>query len=249
MANSLRKYKFTGGSSTSDLKVEILTSLKKDIAVLLRSDLKAVLAEEFEAVKSELHTVKTEVTSNTATIRSEVETMKTVISSCSDDVTSLQTKICKLETEVTNLWEKRLDMDGRMRRSNIQTLNVTETPGSSTPAAVPKLLKEVLNIDKDVLIDRPHRGPQARKPDGKPRVIVAKIHHHQDCATSSAVPGSPGLSSSKKPPSLYSRITLRVLHKPGPHSLKSSSYSVDSGKWHPVWTFLSSTISRHTQWN
>lgn len=214
MANNLRKYKFTGGSSTSgpktasssamsagnsrdspqpddqiemaDLKAEILTSLKKDIAVLLRSDLKAVLAEGFEAIKSELHAVKTEVASNTATIRSEVETMKTTISemerglsSCSDDVR--QTKMCKLETEVTDLREKCLDMEGRMRRSNIRTLNVPETPGSSGAGAVSELLKEVLNMDKDVLIDRSHKGLQARKPDSKPRVILVNIHYHQDC--------------------------------------------------------------------
>lgn len=125
---------------------------------------------------------------NTATIRSEVETLKTTItemerglSSCSDDVTSLQIKVGKLEMEVTSLREKCLDMEGRMRRSNIPILNVPETPGSSTPAAVSKLLKEALKMDKDFLIDRSHRGLQARKPDGKPRVIVAKVHYYQDC--------------------------------------------------------------------
>lgn len=46
-----------GQIETADLKAEILTSLIKDITVLLRS----VLAEEFEAVKSELPAAKTEV--------------------------------------------------------------------------------------------------------------------------------------------------------------------------------------------
>lgn len=50
-------------------------------------------------------------------------------------------------------------MEGRMRRSNIQILNVPETPGSSTPTAVSKLPRETV----------------------KPRVIVAKVHYYQDC--------------------------------------------------------------------
>lgn len=216
MANNLRKYKFTGGSSATgpkassssespprcntqtpqpddrtevvEMKAEILSSLKEDIATLFRSELKTVLAEEFENIKSELQAVRTELANNTAAIRSEVETMKTTmshmevgLSSCSDDVTSLLTKVGKLETEVGNLRGKCLDMEGRMRRSNIRIINVPETPGSSTPIAVSKLLREALKMDKDVLIDQSHRGLQPRGQEGKPRVIVAKLHYYQDC--------------------------------------------------------------------
>lgn len=173
----------------ADLKAEILTALKTDIDMLLRSELKSALAEDFENIKSELQAVKTELANNTAAIRSDVETMKTTVahmeqglSSCSDDVTSLLTKVGKLETEVGNLREKYVDMEGRMRRSNIRILNFPETPGSSTPTAVSKLLREVLKIDKEVLIDRSHRSLQRRSQDGKPRVIVAKVHYYQDCA-------------------------------------------------------------------
>lgn len=49
----------------ADLKVKILSLLNKDFATLLRSELKTLLAEEFEAVKSELHTVKAEVANKT----------------------------------------------------------------------------------------------------------------------------------------------------------------------------------------
>lgn len=54
-------------------------------------------------------------------IRSDVVTMKTTVahmeqrlSSGSDDVTTLLTKVGKLETEVGTLREKCLDMEGRM---------------------------------------------------------------------------------------------------------------------------------------
>lgn len=214
MAN-LRKYKFTGGSSTTgpkatasstspdanerdssqlnnqvdmaDIKAEILQSLKKDIVVLLKSEIKTVLVEELGAVRHDLQEVKEEVANNTATIRSDLDTMKTTmsemergLSSCSDEVTSLQTKVDKLETEVSSLREKYQDIEGRMRRSNIRILNVPETPGSSTPSAVSNLLKKALKMDKTILVDRSHRGPQTRRPD-KPRVIVAKLHYYQDC--------------------------------------------------------------------
>lgn len=215
MAYNLQKFEFTKGANATgpkassssdspsrcntpeseyqmefaDLKAEILTELKMDIAMLLRLELKIALADGFENIKSELQAVKTELAINTTAIRSDMETMKTTVahmeqglSSCSDDVTSLLTKVGKLETEVGSLREKCLDMERRMRRSNIRILNVPETPGSSTPTAVSKLLKEVLKIDKEVLIDRSHRGPQPRSQNGKPRVIVAKIHYHQDCA-------------------------------------------------------------------
>ncbi|XP_036932812.1 uncharacterized protein LOC119007325 isoform X2 [Acanthopagrus latus] len=173
----------------ASLKAEILTELKMDIAMPLRSELKAALAEDFQNIKAELQAVRTELANNTAAIRADVETMKTTVahmeqglSSCSDDVTSLLTKVGKLETEVGNLQKKCLDMEGRMRRSNIRILNVPETPESSTPTAVSKLLKEALKLDKDVLIDRSHRGLQPRSQDGRPRVIVAKVHYYQDCA-------------------------------------------------------------------
>lgn len=47
--------------------------------------------------------------------------------------------------------------------------------------SVSKLLREALQLDKDVLIDRSHRSLAPRKPGGKPRAIVAKLHYFQDC--------------------------------------------------------------------
>ena len=107
--------------------------------------------------------------------------MERGLSACSDEVTSLQASVRKLEAEVANLQEKCFDMEGRMRRSNIRILNVAEGQGSSSPAAVSKLLKEALRMDKEVLVDRSHRGLQPQRPGGKPRAIVAKLHYYQDC--------------------------------------------------------------------
>lgn len=60
-------------------------------------------------------------------------------------------------------------------------MGVAEDPGSSSTSSVSKLLKESLKLDKDILVDRSHTGSQARKPAGKPCVIVVKLHYYQDC--------------------------------------------------------------------
>ena len=173
-------------AGAADLKAEILSSLKKDIVELIKTELTSMMTKEFDGLKSELHSLKTEVANNNATIRSEVDAVKTNmaemergLSTCSDDVTLMQTKICKLESEVYSLQAKCLDMEGRQRRDNIRISNVVSTH-SSSPAAVSELLKKVLNLDRDIVIDRSHRGFPVKGMEGKPRVIVAKIHYYQD---------------------------------------------------------------------
>lgn len=78
-------------------------------------------------------------------------------------------------SEMAELRDKYEDLEGRARRCNIRILGVPETPGSSSTTSVSKLLRDMLQLDKDVLIDRSHRSLAPRKPGGKPRVIVAKL--------------------------------------------------------------------------
>ena len=132
--------------------------------------------------------MKAEVQNNTVAIQSEVDQMKTTIqdmetgmSTWSDEVVTLQTTVNTLKTEVAELRDKLEDMEGRARRCNIRILGVPETTGSSSTASVSKLLRQVLQLDKDVLVDRSHRSLAPRKPGGRPRVIVAKLHYFQDC--------------------------------------------------------------------
>ena len=176
--------------AAADLKADILSSLKKDIVELIRTELSSVMTKEFDSLKSELHSLKSEVANNNATIRSEVDGIKTNmaemergLSVWSDDVTLMQTKISKLETEVSGLQSKCLDLEGRSRRNNIRISNVVgDTPGSSSssPAAVSQLLREVLNLDRNIMVDRSHRGFHAKGKEDKPRVIVARLHYYQD---------------------------------------------------------------------
>lgn len=124
---------------------------------------------------------KTEIANNTAAIRSEMDNMKAAISDVegglstwSDEITSLQSTVEELKTELANLKEKNDDLEGRMRRCNVRIAGVPEETGSSSTIAVSKLLKEVLNLEKDILIDRSHRGQTPKKPNGKPWVIATR---------------------------------------------------------------------------
>ncbi|KAK7940160.1 hypothetical protein WMY93_003486 [Mugilogobius chulae] len=171
----------------TDLKSEILSSIKAEMTELFQSELAKVIAKEFGEVKMEMQAVRVEIANSTATFRSELDTIKTSVSDieqglsgCSDDITALQESVQRLEKHVTALQDKCVDMEGRMRRSNIRILNVAEEI-PSTPVSVSKLLREVLKMDKDVLIDRSHRTLQTRQAGGKPRAIIAKIHYYQDC--------------------------------------------------------------------
>ncbi|KAI4877542.1 hypothetical protein NFI96_003159 [Prochilodus magdalenae] len=173
---------------TAALRADVLSLLKTDISAIIKSELKSVLAEEFSSLKSELKEVKAEILNNTAAIRTEMDAMKHTISdmeeglsSWSSEVTELRTTVAELKTEMADLKEKCEDLEGRMRRCNIRIVGIAEEPGSCSTTAVSNLLKEVLHLEKDILVDRSHRGLTPRKPNGKPRVVIAKLHYYQDC--------------------------------------------------------------------
>ena len=69
-------------------KANILSSLRGEISQIIREELKCALAEDFEALKSDLHAVRSEIT-NTTAIRS-------------DKVTSLQATLTSLQSQVTS---------------------------------------------------------------------------------------------------------------------------------------------------
>lgn len=171
-----------------ELKLQILTSLKADISVVIRNELKNSLADDFNFLKSELQAVRTEIANNATLMRTDIEQMKTTIkdmegsmSTWTDEVNELQAVVGTLKSELKELRDKSEDMEGRMRRCNIRIVGVAEGPESASTQSVSKLLSEVLKLDKEVLVDRSHRGLRPLIPGGKPRVIVAKLHYYQDC--------------------------------------------------------------------
>ena len=176
------------GLDMADLKLQILHSIKGDITTVIREELKSALADDFNFIKTELQAVRNEIANNIAATRTEIDQVKATVkevesglSTWTDEVVNLQTTVTSLQKELTDLRGKCEDMEGRMRRCNVRIVGVPEEPNSSSTASVSKLLKEVLGMDKDVLVDRSHRSLMPKRQDGKPRAIVAKLHYHQDC--------------------------------------------------------------------
>ena len=173
---------------TAALKADILSELRADISSILKSELKLIFTEEFKAFKAEIQNEIQLVKNNTASIHSEIDSVKTAVqevedglSTWTDIVVPMEATVAKLQTELEDLKEKCNDLESRMRRSNIRVTGLGEREGSSSPTAISKLLKELINDQKEFLIDRSHRGLAPGR-DGKPRVVVAKLHYDQDCA-------------------------------------------------------------------
>uniref|UniRef100_A0A3B5QET8 L1 transposable element RRM domain-containing protein n=1 Tax=Xiphophorus maculatus TaxID=8083 RepID=A0A3B5QET8_XIPMA len=177
--------------SNEEMKADILLSLRGDIAKVIRDELKGALAEDFQAIRSELQAVRSEIANNSKAIQAEMDIIKTEVrdlkgglSTWSDQVTSLQSTVTSLQKEMSTLKDKCEDLEGRMRRSNIRIAGIEERPGSSSPQAVAKIIQEVLQMDRDIKVDRSHRTLTGRGPRDRetPRVIIAKLHHDGDAA-------------------------------------------------------------------
>uniref|UniRef100_A0A8C2W6V4 L1 transposable element RRM domain-containing protein n=1 Tax=Cyclopterus lumpus TaxID=8103 RepID=A0A8C2W6V4_CYCLU len=176
---------------TERMKADILSSLKGEISKIIREELKSALAEDFNSLKSELQAVRSEISKNMTAIQTEVDHMKADIqdvkgglSTWSDEVAAQEVTITSLQRQVTTLTDRCEDMEGRMRRCNIRIAGIQEQPDSSSPNTVAKVIKEVLQLDRDIKIDRSHRTAATRKPGDreKPRVIIAKVHNDGDAA-------------------------------------------------------------------
>lgn len=90
-------------------------------------------------------------------VKANVQAVEEGLSTWSDEVVSVQTTITDLKKQVKDLKEKCEDLEGRMRRGNIRITGVPEQPGSRSPTAVSKLLKEVFQMEKEVQVERSHR--------------------------------------------------------------------------------------------
>uniref|UniRef100_A0A669E9G4 L1 transposable element RRM domain-containing protein n=1 Tax=Oreochromis niloticus TaxID=8128 RepID=A0A669E9G4_ORENI len=173
----------------ADLKTDIITSLRQDIATIIQQEVRSALADSFDSLKRDIQDVKAEINSNTTAIRAEldqvranVKSVEAGLSNWSDEMVAVQDTMESLTKEVKALKHKCEDFEGRMRRGNIRIIGVTETQGSSSPAAVSALLKEVFQLDREVRVERSHRSLTQRRPGDIPRPIIAKLNSEGDAA-------------------------------------------------------------------
>ncbi len=171
------------------IKEEVLSSLRGETYKIIREELKSALSDDFNALKSELQGMRSEVANNTKAMRAEVDhikkdiqDMKGGLSTWSNEVTSLQATVSSLKNQVATLKDRCEDMEGRMRRGNIRIAGIEEQLNSSSPKAVAKIIREVLQLDRDIKVDRSHRALATRNQGEreKPRVIIAKLHYDGD---------------------------------------------------------------------
>lgn len=175
--------------ASADFKAELLVALREEMVGIFKSELQMAMTENLSKIKSELQSVKTELTANLAATKSDVGELRgTVIemeeslSTCTDDVAYLKSKVESLSNKVLALENKCEDLEGRSRRNNIRIIGLSEQCGTVTAASTSALLKEVLNLDKAPLIDHAHRSLNPKpKPGERPRPIIARLHYYADC--------------------------------------------------------------------
>ncbi|ROI15648.1 hypothetical protein DPX16_20186 [Anabarilius grahami] len=183
MGSKLRKYKYSGSSSSrpntsltqnsasdrahtptppdmtasdkEELKSQILISLKADISAVIRTELKNSLADDFNFLKSELQAVRNEIANNATLMRTDIEQMKATIKDMEGSMSTWTDEVNEIQAVVSTL--------------------KTE-------------LKELRDKAEDMEgrmrrcnVDRSHRSLRPLAPGGKPRVIEAKLHYYQDC--------------------------------------------------------------------
>lgn len=171
------------------LELELLASLRKDIADIFKKELRDTLGDALSTIKFDLQAVKTQLASEKAAtdatmskLKGTVGEMEHALAECSDDIAEMKTTIKSLAANVAMLENKCEDLESRSRRNNIRIVGVPEGPDNCTAAAVAALLKEAFGLVKEPLLDRSHRTLQPKpKPGDRPRVIVCRFHYHSDC--------------------------------------------------------------------
>lgn len=170
------------------LKLELLASLRQDIADIFKTELRAALGDDLATIKSDLQSVKNQLASDKAASQAEFTTLKATVSemgeslsTCTDEVVELKLRVERLTADYSKLEHKCEDLEARSRRNNVRIIGVPEKTDINT-AAVANLLKVALQLDEEPLLDRAHRTLQpVPKPNERPRPVVVRFHYYKDC--------------------------------------------------------------------
>ncbi|KAF0032215.1 hypothetical protein F2P81_014505 [Scophthalmus maximus] len=140
---------------TAALKLELLSSLRKDIADIFYQSIGDALSTiklNLQAVMTQLANDKAATDATMSKLTGTVGEMEHGLTECSDDIAEMIAAIKCLTATVAKLENKSA------------------------------LLKEAFDLVKEPLLDRPHRTLQPKpKPGDRPRAIVCRFHYHSDC--------------------------------------------------------------------
>ncbi|KAF4083484.1 hypothetical protein AMELA_G00141840 [Ameiurus melas] len=182
----------SGDPDFSALKLELLTSLRKDIADILKKEFQEMFRDALSTIQLDLQAVRTQQAGDKvapdatiSTLKGTVGEMEHALSGCTDDIVHMKTTIESLTATVTPLENKWEDFESRSRRNNVRIVRLPDGADTSTTAAVAALFKEAFSLEKEPVLDRSHRNLQPKpkpKPGERPRAIVCRFHYHRDCA-------------------------------------------------------------------
>ncbi|XP_053487494.1 uncharacterized protein LOC128611752 isoform X1 [Ictalurus furcatus] len=168
------------------LRLELLASLRKDIADIFKKELQETLGDALSTIKLDLQAMKTQLVSDKvatdatiSTLKGTVVEMEHALSGCTDAIAQIKTTIESLTATVTKLENKYEDLESTSWRNNIRIVGVPEGPDTCTTAAVAALLKEAFGLEKEPVLDRTLQPKP--KPGERPRAIVCRFHYHSDC--------------------------------------------------------------------
>lgn len=160
-----------------------ITQIKDDICASIDARIQTVCAElraELASAKEEIQTSITALEGATASQGKTIKELENSVSLHSDDVTTLQRQVARLNSEMEKLTGKCEDLEGRSRRHNIRIIGIPEGAEGSTPRDfIAGLLQDVLSLDEKPLIDRAHRTLRRRPdPQEPPRPFVLRLHYY-----------------------------------------------------------------------
>lgn len=176
-------------TTDANLKMDILSALREEIRSMFKTELQTALGENLTSIKSELLTVKTQISSDIATMKQDhaalkgtIAAMEHSLSTCTDDIVALRAQVENMTKGMVKLEDKCEDLESRSRRNNIRIVGVPESHVSSCEY-VSNLLMEAFALAKLPLVDRAHRSLASKPgPGERPRAIVARLHYYSDCA-------------------------------------------------------------------
>lgn len=138
-------------------------------------------------LRGEIATLKAETDNAFITMHARVDSQNDTLKSLSesanatsDVVVDLEAQVKKLHSQVEQLSEKCLDLEGRSKRQNLRIAGVKEgmENGQKPREFVAQLLTEVLELNERPLIDRAHRALRVRPGDSEPpRHLILRVHY------------------------------------------------------------------------